>query len=74
MYFQSINNLVSPQVSKRVERVIDDMISLLAAETISARITSRDLITRAELQVRLGVRYLGEEITVGVRLAVRGLR
>ncbi|KAF8363564.1 pink-1 [Pristionchus pacificus] len=40
------------KVSKRVERVIDDMISLLAAETISARITSRDLITRAELQLR----------------------
>ncbi|GMS85600.1 hypothetical protein PENTCL1PPCAC_7775 [Pristionchus entomophagus] len=40
------------KVSKRVERVIDDMISLLAAETISARITSRDLISRAELQLR----------------------
>ncbi|GMR37732.1 hypothetical protein PMAYCL1PPCAC_07927 [Pristionchus mayeri] len=40
------------KVSKRVERVIDDMISLLAAETIAARITSRELISRAELQLR----------------------
>ncbi|GMT16576.1 hypothetical protein PFISCL1PPCAC_7873 [Pristionchus fissidentatus] len=40
------------KVSSRIERIIDDMISLLAAETISARITPRDLISRAELQLR----------------------